>query len=51
MDEEKVLKDVQIIMQEGKVAHDNVDDKLQELKDKLTSKSFEKSPGKVRWFC
>jgi tripartite motif-containing protein 2/3 len=51
MDEEKVLKDVQVIMEEGKVAHHNIDDKLQELKDKLTSKSFEKSPGKVRWFC
>jgi tripartite motif-containing protein 2/3 len=47
MDEEKVLKDVQVIMEEGKVAHHNIDDKLQELKDKLTSKSFEKSPGKV----
>ncbi|XP_044264877.1 RING finger protein nhl-1-like [Tribolium madens] len=47
MDEEKVLKEVESIVREGKKNYNKISSKIDELKNKLTSNTLQNSPGKI----
>lgn len=47
MDEEKILKEVELIVLERKTSYSNINTKIDELRNKLTSGTLENSPGKV----